>query len=71
MKENIKQYHETYFMIIIQTILVILKLLNVINWKWVYVFIPLYIYLAIIMFLITLVFIIVKDVPYDRNGEIK
>lgn len=69
MKENIKQYHETYFMIIIQTILVILKLLNVINWKWVYVFIPLYIYFAIIMFLITLVFIIVKDVPYD--GEIK
>lgn len=71
MKDNIKQYHETYFMIIIQTILVILKLLNVINWKWVYVFIPLYIYFAIIMFLITLVFIIVKDVPYDRNGEIK
>ena len=69
MKDNIKQYHETYFMIIIQTILVILKLLNVINWKWVYVFIPLYIYFAIIMFLITLVFIIVKDVPY--NGEIK
>ena len=69
MKDNIKQYHETYFMIIIQTILVILKLLNVINWKWVYVFIPLYIYFAIIMFLITLVFIIVKDVPYD--GEIK
>lgn len=69
MKDNIKQYHETYFMIIIQTILVILKLLNVINWKWVYVFIPLYIYFAIIMFLITLVFIIVKDVSYD--GEIK
>ena len=69
MKKNIKQYHETYFMIIIQTILVILKLLNVINWKWVYVFIPLYIYFAIIMFLITLVFIIVKDIPYD--GEIK
>ena len=69
MKENIKQYHETYFMITIQTILVILKLLNVINWKWVYVFIPLYIYFAIIMFLITLVFIIVKDVSYD--GEIK
>ena len=54
MKKHFKQYHESYFMGLLQAILIILKLNKIINWKWTYVLMPLWIYLTIALMLIIL-----------------
>lgn len=67
MKKHFKQYHESYFMGLLQTILIILKLNKIINWKWTYVLMPLWIYLTIILMLIIMAFIVdVKDRRTDK-----
>lgn len=54
MKKHLKQYHETYVMTLLQIVLVILRIKNIINWKWTYVLMPLWIYLTIVLMLIIL-----------------
>lgn len=67
MKKHFKQYHESYFMGLLQTILIILRLNKIINWKWTYVLMPLWIYLTIILMLLIMAFIIdVKDRRTDK-----
>lgn len=67
MKKHFKQYHESYFMGLLQTILIILKLNKIINWKWTYVLMPLWIYLTIILMLLIMAFIVdVKDRRTDK-----
>lgn len=66
MKKNLKQYHETYVMTLLQIVLVILRIKNVINWKWTYVLMPLWIFLTICLMLIILaIYVDTKDY-YDR-----
>lgn len=57
MKKHFKQYHESYFMGLLQTILIILKLNKIINWKWVYVLMPLWIFLGILFTILILALI--------------
>ena len=67
MKKHFKQYHESYFMGLLQTILIILKLNKIINWKWTYVLMPLWIYLTIVlMLLIMALFVDIKDRRTDK-----
>jgi hypothetical protein len=67
MKRHFKQYHESYFMRVLQTILIILKLNKIINWKWTYVLMPLWIYLTIVlMLLIMALFVDVRDRRTDK-----
>lgn len=67
MKKHFKQYHESYFMGILQTILIILKLNKIINWKWTYVLMPLWIYLTIVLMLLILaLFVDIKDRRTDK-----
>ena len=67
MKKHFKQYHESYFMGLLQTILIILKLNKIINWKWAYVLMPLWIYLTIVlMLLIMAVFVDIQDRRTDK-----
>ena len=67
MKKHFKQYHESYFMGILRTILIILKLNKIINWKWTYVLMPLWIYLTIVlMLLIMALFVDIKDRRTDK-----
>lgn len=67
MKKHFKQYHESYFMGLLQTILIILKLNKIINWKWTYVLMPLWIYLTIILMLLIMAFVVdVKDRRTDK-----
>ena len=67
MKKHFKQYHESYFMGLLQTILIILKLNKIINWKWTYVLMPLWIYLTIILMLLILAFVVdIKDRRTDK-----
>ena len=67
MKKHFKQYHESYFMGLLQTILIILKLNKIINWKWTYVLMPLWIYLTIVlMLLIMAVFVDIQDRRTDK-----
>lgn len=67
MKKHFKQYHESYFMGLLQTILIIFKLNKIINWKWTYVLMPLWIYLTIVlMLLIMALFVDIKDRRTDK-----
>ena len=67
MKKHFKQYHESYFMGLLQTILIILKLNKIINWKWTYVLMPLWIYLTIIPMLIITAFVVdIQDRKTDK-----
>ncbi len=67
MKKHFKQYHESYFMGILQTILIILKLNKIINWKWTYVLMPLWIYLTIILMLLIMAFVVdIQDRKTDK-----
>lgn len=67
MKKHFKQYHESYFMGILQTILIILKLNKIINWKWTYVLMPLWIYLTIILMLLIMAFVVdIQDRRTDK-----
>ena len=67
MKKHFKQYHESYFMGILQTILIILKLNKIINWKWTYVLMPLWIYLTIVLMLIIMaLFVDIQDRRTDK-----
>ena len=67
MKKHFKQYHESYFMGLLQTILIILKLNKIINWKWTYVLMPLWIYLTIVLMLLILAFVVdIKDRRTDK-----
>lgn len=66
MKKHLKQYHETYVMTLLQIVLVILRIKNIINWKWTYVLMPLWIFLTICLMLIILaIYVDTKDY-YDR-----
>jgi hypothetical protein len=52
---------------LLQTILIILKLNKIINWKWAYVLMPLWIYLTIVlMLLIMALFVDIKDRRTDK-----
>jgi hypothetical protein len=55
---------------ILQTILIILKLNKIINWKWVYVLMPLWIYITIVVMILILAFYVgyKEDYPFDRNS---
>jgi hypothetical protein len=67
MKKHFKQYHESYFMGILQTILIILKLNKIINWKWTYVLMPLWIYLTIVLMLLIMAFVVdIQDRKTDK-----
>jgi hypothetical protein len=67
MKKHFKQYHESYFMGLLQTILIILKLNKIINWKWTYVLMPLWIYLTIVLMLLIMAFVVdVRDRKTDK-----
>ena len=67
MKKHFKQYHESYFMGILQTILIILKLNKIINWKWTYVLMPLWIYLTIVLMLLIMAFVVdIQDRRTDK-----
>lgn len=67
MKKHFKQYHESYFMGILQAGLILLRYTGKINWKWVYVLMPLWIYLTIILMLLILAFVVdIKDRRTDK-----
>jgi hypothetical protein len=67
MKKHFKQYHESYFIGILQTILIILKLNKIINWKWTYVLMPLWIYLTIVLMLLIMAFVVdIQDRKTDK-----
>lgn len=70
MKKHFKQYHKSHFMGLLQTILIILKLNKIINWKWTYVLMPLWIYLTIVLMILILAFYVgyKEDYPFDRNS---
>lgn len=54
MKKHLKQYYETYLTAFLQSALIILKINNIINWKWIHVLLPSLIYFTIILMLILL-----------------
>ena len=54
MKKFIKQYHECITLSTIQSILILLRVFNKIQWKWTYVLMPLWIFLAVCLTLIIL-----------------
>ncbi len=54
MKKHLKQYYETYLTAFLQSTLIILKINNIINWKWIHVLLPSLIYFTIILMLILL-----------------
>ena len=58
MKKFIKQYHECITLATLQSILILLKVFNKINWKWTYVLMPLWIFLAVCLTLIILAIIV-------------
>ena len=58
MKKFIKQYHECITLSTIQSILILLRVFNKINWKWTYVLMPLWIFLAVCLTLIILAIIV-------------
>ena len=58
MKKIIKQYHECITLSTIQSILILLRVFNKINWKWIYVLMPLWIFLAVCLTLIILAIIV-------------
>ena len=62
MKKFIKQYHECITLSTIQSILILLRVFNVINWKWTYVLMPLWIFLGIISTILILALIESGDV---------
>lgn len=57
MKKHFKQYWDSYFIGIIQIIFILLKLNEIINWKWVYVLMPLWIFLGILFTILILALI--------------
>lgn len=54
MKKHLKQYYETYLTAFLQSTLIILKINNIIKWKWIHVLLPSLIYFTIILMLILL-----------------
>ena len=58
MKKFIKQYHECITLSTIQSILILLRVFNKINWKWTYVLMPLWIFLVVCLTLIILAIIV-------------
>ena len=54
MKKHLKQYYETYLTAFLQSTLIILKINNIINWKWIHVLLPSLIYFTIILMLMLL-----------------
>ena len=54
MKKHLKQYYETYLTAFLQSTLIILKINNIINWKWIHVLLPSLIYFIIILMLMLL-----------------
>lgn len=64
---KIKNYSVEISLILIQILLLILRFEKIINWKWVYVLMPLWILLTIIVLL--LVFAIYVDKYFEKNYD--
>lgn len=60
-----KNYKEIFIIVFIQILLITLKLLKIINWKWVYILMPFWLLLSCLWLIIILAIIEYKY--YDRN----
>ena len=70
MKKHLKHFWSLYLYLIVQITLATLDYKEIINWKWIYIWMPSFIVVTLLLltFFLGCVCGIKEEYPYDRNG---